>query len=104
MNVKLGLSAVVLARNEETFLPKCLTSLAWVDEIIIIGDNPTPKVLEIAKIFGVKIFERELDNFSTQRNFALTKVQTPWVLMVDPDEEVPEELALEIQEVIKKDN
>lgn len=98
---KLEVTAVILAKNEEKNLPSCLDSVSWVDEIILIDDNSTDKTVEIAKKAKARIYQRRLDNFCSQRNFALEKVKTPWVLFVDPDEEVTPELAQEIKQVVK---
>lgn len=98
---KLGLTAVILAKNEEKNLPSCLKSIFWVDEIVLIDDYSTDKTIEIAKKSEVEVFQRKLDDFSSQRNFALEKVKSPWVLFIDPDEEVTPELAQEIKQAVK---
>lgn len=98
----IGLSVVILAKNEEKNLPGCLESVRKLaDEIILIDDCSSDKTVEIAKEAGVKIFKRKLDDFSSQRNFALEKVKTPWVLFIDPDEEVTPELAQEMKKAIQ---
>lgn len=99
---KSGITAVILTKNEEKNLPSCLKSIAWVEEIILVDDNSTDKTVEIAKEAGAKIFKRKLDDFSAQRNFALGKVETPWVLFIDPDEEVTQELAEEIKKAVRE--
>jgi len=98
---KLGVTAIILAKNEDNFLPACLESISWVDEMVIVGDEPTEEVLNISKQAEAKIYRRKLDNFCNQRNFALTKVKTPWVLLIDPDEQMTPELAGEMQEAVK---
>lgn len=97
----LGLTAVILAKNEEGGLPNCLKSISWVDEIILVDDYSVDKTAEIAKKVGARILKRKLDNFGSQRNFALSKVKTPWVLFIDPDEEVTPELAEEIRQAVQ---
>ena len=98
----IGLSAVILAKNEEENLPGCLELVRKLaDEIILIDDCSSDKTVEIAKKAKVEVFQRRLDDFSSQRNFALEKVKTPWVLFIDPDEEVSPELAQEIKKVIQ---
>ena len=92
------ISAVVLTKNEEKNLSNCLESVKWCDEIVIVDDNSTDKTLEIAKKFNAKIFNHSLDNnFATQRNFGLEKVQGNWVFFVDADEKVTPELKDEIK-------
>jgi glycosyltransferase involved in cell wall biosynthesis len=96
--LKPTIAAVILTKNEETDLEKCLKSLSWVSDIFIIDSGSTDKTLSIAKKYKAKVFARELDTFAAQRNFALTKVATyNWVLMVDADETVEKELAKELQ-------
>ena len=99
----LKITAVVLAKNEEENLPGCFESVRKLaDEIILIDDCSSDKTVEIAKGAGAKIFKRKLDDFSAQRNFALGKVETPWVLFIDPDEEVTQELAEEIKKAVRE--
>jgi hypothetical protein len=92
----LGLSAVVLARDEERDLERCLRSLAWVDEIVVVDDCSTDSTAAIAARFG-RVLSRRLDRFDAQRNFALERISGAWALFVDADELVSESLAAEIR-------
>ncbi|MBN1263842.1 MAG: glycosyltransferase family 2 protein [Candidatus Pacebacteria bacterium] len=98
------LTAVILTKNEAKNLPRCLKSLAFAGTILVIDDGSIDQTVEIAEKAGARVFKRRLDDFSSQRNFALTKVKTSWVLMVDADEEVTPSLASEISQAIKKKN
>ncbi len=92
------ISAVVLTHNDEAILPRCLKSLSWCDEIIVIDDESTDGTIGIANKSGAKVFSRKLnDDFAGQRNFGLEKAKGEWVLFVDSDEVVSRELADEIQ-------
>jgi glycosyltransferase involved in cell wall biosynthesis len=91
------LSAVVLTKNEERNLENCLKRLSFADEILVIDDYSSDKTLEIAKKFNAKVFQKSLDgDFASQRNFGLSKAKGKWVLFVDADELVSENLKLEI--------
>lgn len=93
------ISAVVLTKNEEKNIERCLKSLDFCDEIIIIDDYSTDKTVEIVhKVHKVyKVFQRKLNNdFAAQRNFGLSKTNNEWVLFVDADEEISKELKKEI--------
>lgn len=93
-----SIAAVVLTKNEENDLEKCLKSLSWVSEIFVIDSGSTDKTLEIAKKYKATVLTRTFDNFAMQRNFALTKVATfNWVLMVDGDEVIEKSLAKELE-------
>lgn len=92
------ISAVVLSHNDEGQIARCVDSLAWCDEVVVVDDYSTDTTTEIAKKMGVRIYKRHLDNdFSSQRNFGLSKAKGEWVLFVDSDEIVSKELAYEIK-------
>jgi glycosyltransferase involved in cell wall biosynthesis len=97
------ISAVVLTKNVEDKIEKCLKNLDFVDEIIVI-DNSEDKTPEIAKKFSkTKVYSRLLDNFSAQRNFGIEKASSEWILMVDSDEEVESGFASLVEQAIEKD-
>ncbi len=95
------ISVVVLTKNEEKNLEKCLKALLWCDEILVIDDNSNDKTVQIAKKFDVKVFQQTLQDFSLQRNFGLEKAQGEWILFIDADELVSKDLKEEIQKIIK---
>lgn len=98
----MNISAVVLTKNEENNINRCLKSLDFCDEIIIIDDYSEDKTLELVhKVLKVhkfyKVIQRKLNNdFASQRNFGLSKATNEWVLFIDADEEVSKELQTEI--------
>ncbi len=104
------LSAVVLTKNEERNIERCLKSLLFCDEIIIIDDYSSDKTIEVIKNLKLKvknynlklkIFKRLLNgDFSGQRNFGMEKTRGDWVLFLDADEEVSKDLKEEIKKII----
>jgi glycosyltransferase involved in cell wall biosynthesis len=104
-------SAVVLAKNEEINIIRCLRSLLWCDEIIILDDNSTDKTENHVKQFALQLKKKKPDiqfigkplknDFSGQRNFALDQAKGPWVIYLDADEEIPPALSAEIKNNIK---
>ncbi|MAG59677.1 hypothetical protein CMO96_02715 [Candidatus Woesebacteria bacterium] len=99
------LSAIVLTKNEEKNIGKCLESLNWCDEVLVIDDYSTDTTANIAKKYGARVFKRSLnDDFAKQRNFGLKKVKGEWVLFVDADERISGDLASEIKEKIVQTN
>lgn len=99
------ISAVVLTHNDEKTIARTLENLKWCDEIILVDDKSTDKTTEIAKKLNAKIFAHELvDDFSVQRNYGLDKAKNDWVLFVDSDEVVSEELKEEILRCVQDDN
>jgi glycosyltransferase involved in cell wall biosynthesis len=94
------LTAIVLARNEERDLGRCLKALQWVDELLVIDDCSTDGTEVVARRNGAEVVRRRLERFDEQRNFALGLARHEWVLFVDADEVVPPELAQEIRAVL----
>lgn len=98
------ISAVVLVKNEEKSIDKCIKSLDFCDEILIIDDYSKDKTVEsIVKLNNqkVKIIPYSLDNdFSKARNFGLSQAKGEWVLFIDADEIVSDALAFEISNAI----
>lgn len=95
--MKSQITAVILTKNEEKNIERALKSVQFCDEIIVIDDDSTDKTASIAQKYTKKIFNRSLNNdFASQRNFGMQKANNEWILFVDADEEVTEELQKEI--------
>ena len=98
---KLPLSVVVLTKNEENNIEECLRSVKdWADEVIVIDDESTDKTVEIAKSLGGRVISCKMENEGKHRNWAYAKAQNEWVLSLDADETVSEELKKEIAAVL----
>jgi len=93
------ISAVVSVYNEEKNIEKCLRSLAFVDEIIVVDNTSTDKTVEIARKFTNKIYSQKNDpsKIDIQKNFGFDKATGNWVLSIDADEEVSPKLAGEVK-------
>ncbi len=92
------LSVIILTKNEENFIVDCIDSIREIaDEIIVIDSGSTDNTCALAEKQGSKVFEKKLESFAKQRNFALEKTKGDWVLYVDADERVTKELADEIK-------
>lgn len=98
------ISAVIITRNVEKVLPNCLYHLQWVDEIIVVDCGSEDKTIEIAKKYGAKIFQKKWDGYVKQKNFAISKAKSEWVLSIDADEIVTDELKKEIMAVVGSEN
>ena len=97
----MNLSCVILTKNEESDLERCLKSVSFADEIVIVDDDSKDKTLEIAGKYNCRIYKKKLeDDFSKQRNFGLSKTKGKWVLFIDPDEEASNQLKNEIIQVV----
>jgi glycosyltransferase involved in cell wall biosynthesis len=98
------ISVIILTKNEEKNILDCLETVNWADEIIILDDYSQDRTVEIAesqKLKNLKVIKRALqEDFSKQRNFALSYAANEWVLFVDADERITPELRREINDFI----
>ena len=95
------LAVLILTFNEELHIEECMNSAAFADEIVVIDSGSTDRTVEMAENAGAKVAVRPMaDGFAAQRNFALTQTDAEWVLFLDADERITEELAKEITSVV----
>lgn len=94
------LTAVVLTKNEEKNIEKCILSLKFCDEILVVDDESTDNTVKIAKKLGAKILNHKMLNYGEQRNWVLDQIRSTWVLFVDADEVVSIKLAGSIQKAL----
>ncbi len=99
------LSVVVSAYNEEKRLGKCLSSVKGLaDEVIVVNNSSTDKTAEIARQHGAQVFDRPNKlMLNTNKNFGFSKAQGEWILNLDADEQVTDELVTEIEELLTHD-
>jgi len=95
------LSVIIPAYNEESYIEDAIKSVAFADEVIVVDSYSTDNTKQIALNMGCKVLERKFDNFSAQKNFALSSATGDWILFVDADERVPEKLKHEMLQVLK---
>jgi|SRR5450432_264392 len=93
------ISILVLTKNEEKDLPKCLESVNWCDDIQIFDSFSEDKTVEIAKQYGAIITQRKFDGYASQRNAALESLyfKYPWIFILDADERIPLDLVNNIR-------
>ena len=91
------ISALIIARNEEKKIEKCLSFLNFADEIVVILDRSTDKTLTKCKRFTNRIFSGEWTCEGKRRNFGITKCSSDWILEIDADEIITPSLAIEIK-------
>ena len=91
------LSVALITLNEEDNLPRTLASVRFADEVVVIDSGSTDRTVEIARSFGAKVFSEDWKGFALQKNSAIDKCVGTWVLSLDADEELTEELQAEIR-------
>ena len=95
------LSLIVIARNEEGSIGRCLRSASFASETVVVVNHSTDKTAEIARSLGAKVIETpDWPGFGPQKNRALDAATGDWVLSLDADEWIEPALAQEIQAAI----
>ena len=81
-------------------LPDCLKSVAWADEVIVVDNSSTDKTASVAKKHGARVFTRPNNvMLNINKNYGFIKATGDWILNLDADERVSEELKQEIEEI-----
>ncbi len=99
----MNLSVVVLTKNEERNIGRCLESVAgWANEIVVVDDESTDRTVDIASRYTGRIIIRKMDIEGRHRNFGYAQAKNLWVLSLDADEVATEELKEEIKATLSK--
>lgn len=96
------LTVVILTKNSSDTIEKCLESVKWCKDIVIVDSFSTDNTLEICKKFTDKIYQNTFTGYGDQLNWAFRKIESEWVLVVDSDEKLSQELQDEIKNLIDK--
>ncbi len=96
------ISAIIIAKNEADQIEDCIKSLSFVDEIILVDNGSTDDTLNIAKKYKTEIVEVQGLDFSYLRNIGREKAKNTWLLYIDTDERISQELQKEILNCVNK--
>jgi len=105
--MKVPVSVIILTLNEELNLGKCLENIAgWADEVFVVDSFSTDNTGQIAKRYNVAFIQHPFKNQASQFNWALDNLEmkNEWILRLDADEYLTEELKKEISKVLMKEN
>lgn len=95
------LSLIVITKNEEANIRRCLASVPFADEIVVVDSASTDRTVEVARSLGAKVLQPEdWPGFGPQKQRALDHASGKWILSLDADEWIGPELAEEIRTVI----
>jgi glycosyltransferase involved in cell wall biosynthesis len=90
------ISATIITYNEELNLPRAIESLRCCDEIVVVDSGSTDRTVEIALKYGARVLEANWRGYSGQKNYASSQATHDWVLSLDADEALSEDLEGEI--------
>ena len=95
-------TCVVITKNEETNIQDCLRSVQWANELIVVDAESRDRTVDLARTCGAKVFVRPWPGFGLQKNFGMAQASSEWILILDADERVTEELREEAQTCITR--
>jgi glycosyltransferase involved in cell wall biosynthesis len=98
------LSVAIITLNEEANLARTLASVPFADEIIVVDSGSTDRTPEIAQSFNAKFFVEPWKGFAAQKNSAIDKCSSTWVLTLDADEELTPELQSELRALLQSES
>ena len=98
-------SVLILTKDEEINLQDCISSVNGSDDIHLLDSYSSDNTIKIAEQLGLVVHQRIFDNYAAQRNYGLNlKFKNDWILMIDADERLSEDLSKEIETVVKIKN
>lgn len=100
---KLPLSVVVITKNEEQNIARCLSSVKFASEIIVVDSGSSDATQNIAAAYGAQVIEEPWKGFGLQKQSATNKASHDWVLSLDADEEVSHELQDELRAMFRRE-
>lgn len=101
----MGLSVAIITKNEAINIGRTLTAVCrFADEIVVVDSGSTDDTVNIAMMFGAKVFTEEWKGYGLQKNSAIEKCTNEWILNIDADEVVSDELAHTIMSIVSGKN
>ena len=97
MATRTGLSACIITYNEADRIDDCLRSVGFCDEVLVVDSHSTDATRERAAARGARVIERDWPGYRSQKQFAVEAAHNDWVLCLDADERVSDELRAEIE-------
>ena len=94
-------SVVLITLNEEHNIDRCLGSVSWADEIIVVDSFSRDGTVEAARRYTEHVYQHEYPGSSRQCERGISYATGDWILILDADEEVSGELAAQIQEIVR---
>ncbi len=95
-----SLSVILITYNEEKNIERCLRSVAWADEVIVVDSFSTDRTVELAKKYTSLVIQHTYDGDIKQRERGFAIAKGDWLFYIDADEEVDENLKIEMQRCI----
>lgn len=100
-DLKLRLSFLIITKNEADNIPRCLESLPQGVPVVVVDSGSEDETVELCDRAGATVAVRAFDDYSSQKNFGLSLVETPFVFCIDADEVLSERLVAKLPKLLE---
>ena len=97
------ISVTIITLNEESNIKRCLESVSWADDIVIVDSGSTDKTVEICRQFDCRILDTAWMGFGRTKQFAVEQAAHDWIFSIDSDEVITPELQAEIKTLLEEE-
>ena len=99
------LAAVIITKNEETNIERCISSILPVTtEVLVIDSGSTDQTIPLAKSLGAQVIEADWKGYAATKNFGHTQTNADWILSIDADEVLTPALQKELNDLTLEDD
>lgn len=102
--MKTSISAVITVKDEEARIARCLEHLHWVDEIVVVDNRSVDSTVTICRRFTDKVYSCDSPFTGIRVNEGIQRASGDWILNIDADEVITDELKQEIQSIVAADD
>ncbi len=100
--MQVPITVLIPTFNEEKLIAQAINCAQFANEVLVIDSYSTDRTVEIARNLNCTILQREFDNFSNQKNYAISQAKNDWILVLDADEYLTYELRKEMITTVKE--
>jgi glycosyltransferase involved in cell wall biosynthesis len=100
--VSVDLGVLIITRNEEANIERCVSSVRFARDVVVVDSESTDATVEKARALGARVIVQPWLGYSAQKQVALDALETEWVLWVDADEEVSDALRADIERTLAR--
>lgn len=98
------LSVIIITKNEEQQIARCIHSVAWASQIVVVDSGSTDNTVKIAKQLGAEVLETDWPGYGIQKQRALALAREPWVLCLDADEFLEDSAEAKFKKMIESNH
>ena len=97
----MSLSLVIIALNEEDFISRCIRSVPFADEVLVVDSGSSDATAARAEAFGAIVLYHDFESFSSQKRWAVQQSSGDWVVSLDADEYLNRQLSRAIEKLLE---